>query len=130
MALSFGEWVRQKRVAADLSQTELGKRVGLSRQQIGRIESGEQGDKNIPTAIKICEALGADPKEGVALLVATHSGDSEKGDMPVEVGPGTRIVYNAPGIGKRVITFDERMLRMLVVYDASAFEELVESGKE
>lgn len=57
----FGEWLRKHREAMrpPLSQTEAGKRAGMSRTQWTRIEHGESGTKreNIPL---IARAVGAD----------------------------------------------------------------------
>lgn len=71
--MTFGEWLKQKRSAARMTQQQVGDAVGLTRQQVARIESGEQTTRNA-TAVKLCDALGADPQEGLSLLVATQTG--------------------------------------------------------
>ncbi len=84
MVNTFGEWVKQKRMASGMSQEELGAKVDLTRQQIGRIESGEQTTRNA-TAVKLSDALGADPHEGMAFLVATQTGGANISDEMIRV---------------------------------------------
>lgn len=55
----FGELVRQRRVAMDLSQDELGDMVGLHRTYIGKIELARRV-VDLDTAIKLCKVLKLD----------------------------------------------------------------------
>jgi len=84
MVNTFGEWIKQKRIASGMSQEELGAKIDLTRQQIGRIESGEQTTRNA-TAVRLSDALGADSHEGMAFLVATQTGGANISDEMIRV---------------------------------------------
>jgi ribosome-binding protein aMBF1 (putative translation factor) len=65
-AYELGVLVRDARLAADLSQTELAKRVGTSQSAIARLESGG-AQPTIATLRRIATALGVD------LVIEFHS---------------------------------------------------------
>lgn len=53
----FGEAIRKARLAQNLTQDELGKRVGIQRSQICRLESGRT-NITIPVMSRVFQALG------------------------------------------------------------------------
>lgn len=65
--LTFGEWLQDKRRAAGMTQTTLGERVGMSKLQVSRLESGLQR----ATAERVrpmIEALNIDAAEAAQWL--------------------------------------------------------------
>lgn len=54
--------VRRLRKAADLSQEEVGVRMGVDRAHVGLIERGEQ-NATLLTIWSLCEALGVRPRD-------------------------------------------------------------------
>lgn len=58
--MSIGKRIRQYRTEAKLSQKELGKRLGISQQQIAQYETGKRIPK-LETIDKIAKALNIDP---------------------------------------------------------------------
>lgn len=54
---SLGEAIRKARLAQHLTQDELGKRVGVQRSQICRLESG-RSNMTIPVMSRVFQALG------------------------------------------------------------------------
>lgn len=65
---AFGEWVEEKQSAIKprLSDAELARRAGITRQHLGLIKHGQSGAKK-PVVISIAMALGADPDEACDL---------------------------------------------------------------
>lgn len=57
-AIAFGMAIRSLRQALDLSQAELGERIGRSQAFISSVEAGEPALR-IDTAAELCDALGA-----------------------------------------------------------------------
>lgn len=57
----YGQRVREARVTAGLSQTELGERLSLTRSSIANIEAGRQ-PASAEQVIQTAEALGCDPR--------------------------------------------------------------------
>lgn len=53
----LGETIRKARLAQNLTQDELGKRVGIQRSQICRLESGRT-NITIPVMSRVFQALG------------------------------------------------------------------------
>ncbi len=53
----MNEQLKQARLAKTLSQTELAKNIGVSRQTINMIETGEY-NPSLELCIKICRELG------------------------------------------------------------------------
>lgn len=95
----FGDMIREARTALKLSQAELAKAVGLSRQQVNRIENGSTGTEP-ETAEKLARALKLDveearyragfsakpqltPGEEISLLIQRMSAEKQK--MAVKV---------------------------------------------
>lgn len=63
----LGSWLKGKRVAAGLSQSQLAALIGRHKTFIGKYEAGRRLE--IGEFIGISGALGADPHEGVMLLM-------------------------------------------------------------
>lgn len=64
-AETFGDLMRAARLAAGLTQPELGRRIGVSRQRVGAWEGGVN-TPTYPTLLMLCEALGLPLAEAVA----------------------------------------------------------------
>ncbi len=67
MYLTFGEWLREKRRDAGMTQETLAQHVGLTKLQVSRLESGLQkasADRVRP----LIEALNVDPAEAASWL--------------------------------------------------------------
>jgi transcriptional regulator with XRE-family HTH domain len=58
----FGVNLRKARLAASLSQEELGLECGLDRSEVGMLERGEREPK-LTTLVKLTGGLGIDPKQ-------------------------------------------------------------------
>ena len=55
-AYEIGETIKRARIQQNLTQEELGERIGVKRAQISRLEKG--GNISIPTMSRIFQALG------------------------------------------------------------------------
>ena len=61
--LSFGQWLKQRRKAFDLTQEDLAKRIGCSLQTIVKIEAGERKpSKQIAERLAECLTVPADER--------------------------------------------------------------------
>ena len=58
--MTAGKNIKAAREAAGISQTELAERIGTTRQQIGKYETGEQ-DMTLKRLVQIAAALGIEP---------------------------------------------------------------------
>jgi transcriptional regulator with XRE-family HTH domain len=58
---AFGENLRRARLDAQLTQVELSRATPVDRAAISRLECGERSP-DMPTLIRLCEALGTSPK--------------------------------------------------------------------
>lgn len=65
--ITFGEWLRDQRKSAGLTQETLAARVGLVKGQVSRLESGLQR-ATADIARPIIDALNADPAEAAEWL--------------------------------------------------------------
>lgn len=65
---SLGKQLRLARVRLGLTQAELGKRVGLAANHIGRIESGEKAEPRFFTVARIAYELGVSLDDLAAAL--------------------------------------------------------------
>ena len=63
----FGQRVRDRRKALDLSQEALAERVGVHRTYVGSLERGER-NVSLINILKLAAALGVDPAELVGGL--------------------------------------------------------------
>ena len=59
----LGEWVRSRRVAANVNQRDLASRAGISRSYLCDIERGRGGQPSLGCLDRIASALGADRAE-------------------------------------------------------------------
>lgn len=69
---SFGEWVRRRRRALELTQAELGECVGLATVSIHKIEADERRPSH-ETALRLAEALHIPPAEHDLFLHAARA---------------------------------------------------------
>ena len=58
--MTAGQNIKAAREAAGISQTELAKRIGTTRQQIGKYETDKQ-DMTLNRLVQIASALGVEP---------------------------------------------------------------------
>ena len=58
--MTAGQNIKAAREAAGISQTELAKRIGTTRQQIGKYETDKQ-DMTLNRLFQIASALGVEP---------------------------------------------------------------------
>jgi transcriptional regulator with XRE-family HTH domain len=94
MPETFGDWVKEARKRTTLTQKELGDRLGLSRVQMWRIESNEQGTKP-PTVRAIAELTGADLERGMELHFLQSSPGSEPLAVTREPDPDRQFILEA-----------------------------------
>lgn len=57
---NLGKAVKKIRVLSDLSQEELGNKIGLGKSDISKIETGSRKNITIASLAKIFEAMGAE----------------------------------------------------------------------
>jgi transcriptional regulator with XRE-family HTH domain len=74
MTTKFAGWLTAARQEAEMTQQELGDLAGLSKPQISRLESGDQGTKR-ETAIRLATALNRPLGEALAALANDLIGD-------------------------------------------------------
>jgi transcriptional regulator with XRE-family HTH domain len=58
--MTAGQNIKAAREKAGISQTELAERIGTTRQQIGKYETGTQ-DMTVERMLRIAAALGVEP---------------------------------------------------------------------
>jgi transcriptional regulator with XRE-family HTH domain len=58
--MTAGQNIKAAREMAGISQTELAERIGTTRQQIGKYETGTQ-DMTVERMLRIAAALGVEP---------------------------------------------------------------------
>jgi transcriptional regulator with XRE-family HTH domain len=63
----LGNWLKEKRVEAGLSQSQLADLIGRHKTFIGKYEAGRRLE--ICEFVRISVTLGADPHEGVKLVM-------------------------------------------------------------
>jgi transcriptional regulator with XRE-family HTH domain len=61
-SVAFGQAIRRRRRALDLSQQALAKRAGMNFKHLGEIERG-QGNPRLRTILQLIEALDLSPDE-------------------------------------------------------------------
>lgn len=57
-------FLKAKRIGLGLSQANISKQLGISRETLNRIEAGKYG-MTLDKYLKLCEVLKADPCEGL-----------------------------------------------------------------
>ena len=93
--MTIGETIKQARIAAGLTQVELGKRLGLSKATVSQYENGKHNPK-IETLQRIAAALGAEIGERLGLTEASVS-QYESGKRNPKIETLQRIAA-APGV--------------------------------
>lgn len=79
---ALGERIRRARAVLDMRQTELARRVGLSRTSVTNVELGRQG-LAIHQLFEFANALGVEPCELLPAELPTHQNPSD--DVPPEL---------------------------------------------
>lgn len=64
----FGARLREVRIALSLTQSQLGKRVGTSRTNIGRLETGRGPCPMLDSVVRYADALGVPPSHLLCVL--------------------------------------------------------------
>lgn len=72
---NVGEYIKEKRIAAKLSQKSLGKACGISDSEIMKIENGRRKTPNWENLCKIARALSIHPFD--ILLAAEYISESD-----------------------------------------------------
>ena len=85
-----GEWLRQQRLAAGLTQEDLAERSGVSVRAIADLERGRTR-KPYPSSVRsLVRALGLPEATGTDLVARYRAGDGTglAGTGPAQPGPG------------------------------------------
>src|SRR5690349_11044814 len=82
--LSFGQWLQQRRKALDLTQAELGRRVGYARVTIHKIETHALRPSR-QMAEKLADELGIATNERAAFLRFART--DARADLPASTPP-------------------------------------------
>lgn len=84
--LTFGKWLRDKRIAAGLTQEEAAKRAGLTRAMWAKLEGDESGTRRekIPGIAQAIEANLAETYERAGYAPPLEAGDAacRRADVP------------------------------------------------
>jgi predicted ATPase/transcriptional regulator with XRE-family HTH domain len=83
-AVSFGQWVKERRLALDLTQVELGALVGCTRITIAKIEAGERRPSRQIVA-RLAEALQLAPDDRPRLIAWAR----DQAARPLPAPPGS-----------------------------------------
>jgi transcriptional regulator with XRE-family HTH domain len=67
MSTSFGNVLRERRRAAEMSQRELAEKIGVDFSYISKIENGRLPPPAADTVVEICRVLRIEPEELLAL---------------------------------------------------------------
>ena len=92
-ATAFGAWLRERRKALDLTQTELGLRVNCTKAAIARLESGERRPSR-QVAELLAVALGIAPADEAAFVQWARTGSSAP---PTGFPPSARLWRGGAG---------------------------------
>ncbi len=63
----IGQWLKEKREAAGLTQVQLAKKLGRRRSYVAKYEAGQRVE--IVQFVVIARVVKADPREGIQLLM-------------------------------------------------------------
>jgi predicted ATPase/transcriptional regulator with XRE-family HTH domain/Tfp pilus assembly protein PilF len=90
-AKAFGSWLKQRRAVLDLTQRELGRRIGCSETTIEKIEAGKRRP-SIQLAELFAGYFGVPPEERVAFLEFARPGSAvEPLNQPYNAAPWTML---------------------------------------
>jgi transcriptional regulator with XRE-family HTH domain len=94
---SFGELLRQRRLAAGLTQEALAERAGVSAKAISDLERAPDRTPRLETVGLLADALNLDPAERAALLAAARPAAADSpGPGP---GPAASTIRTARATG-------------------------------
>lgn len=80
-AMSFGAWLKQRRNALDLTQTDLAERIGCSRDTIQKIEAGtRRPSKQVAGLLAVC--LGVAPEQAEPFVRWARLGEGGPDALP------------------------------------------------
>ena len=85
--LSFGERLRQRRLAAGLTQEALAERAGVSAKAISDLERDPDRTPRLDTVGLLADALDLDPAERAGLLAAARPIADGSGPAPAARAP-------------------------------------------
>src|SRR5262245_35390845 len=89
--MEFGEWLRQYRTAAGLSQEELAQRAGLSAHGISDLERGARKNPYPATVRLLADALGVTDAERAQLRRAAQRASSGRTAAGIPDAPSARL---------------------------------------
>ncbi len=75
----IGEFIKERRLAKELSKRALAEKAGISHSEVHRIENGERVNPSVPVLNALAEALGV-PKDDILRLAGYKADD---GDIPL-----------------------------------------------
>lgn len=112
--MTFGQRLKALRTELSLTQEELAKRCGISKQNISRYENSDR-EPNIRTAKMLADALG------VELAALAHDEQDSTPPEDLDDSPQVRMIARA---GKKMSEADrEKMLQLLKVAFPDKFDD-------
>ncbi|HEX5303772.1 MAG TPA: helix-turn-helix domain-containing protein [Streptosporangiaceae bacterium] len=95
---SFGELLRQRRLAAGLTQEALAERAGVSAKAISDLERDPDRTPRLDTVGLLADALGLGPAERASLLAAARPQNPPADGRPEADGSRPALAAHAPGL--------------------------------
>ena len=112
--MTFGQRLKALRTELSLTQEELAKRCGISKQNISRYENSDR-EPNIRTAKMLADALG------VELAMLAHDGQETAPSENLDDFPQVRMIARA---GRKMSEADrEKMLQLIKVAFPDKFDD-------
>lgn len=97
----IGKYLRQKRVAAGMSQGELAHAVGVTYQQVNKREQGVNRT-SLPAFILTCQAIGICPESAIRKIM--HESELEHADVGREALDDARSIMSmSPAIRRALV---------------------------
>ncbi len=112
MAETFADYVKRYRTLADMKQTTLAEKVGISQAYVSGIERGINKDVDPATVAKIAEVLGRPADEAVRIVYPSGPPQPQD-DEVVLLRPNARVKFAIPGVGNEEYLLTEDTLKVL-----------------
>lgn len=75
-------WLRAERERKALTLRDVGRSLGLPHSWVGKVETGERR-LDVAEFVRLCQALGLDPRRGIAIVESALSGFPRAADAPM-----------------------------------------------
>jgi len=111
MGIHFGKWLKDARAQKGWTQQSLADKAEISKAQVSRLESGEQGTK-LTIVVRLAEALDQDPRRAVAEMMRDTPNADDLGEELPHIAPGRPFIVDLGG-EKTVGILSERELRAM-----------------